>query len=211
MRNMPFCTHCGTEILDSAKFCIGCGTEIAIEEEATEKIDDIADDSIRDEARVSFNFNPYSNQSFAFVVTTIVLFVIVLIPVNDVIGFFTSMAVLFTLIQSLIAAFILDLFGIKLGTLIEKIFHRSQTRNIQVLKQGAFFSILFVMNFPAIVTNTLFSMLIISTMNEGVTIGFADMTYTYLLSSIVISGVVMLASRDFVSPNQDSTLDHSEE
>ena len=207
---MPFCTHCGTEILDSAKFCIGCGTKI-VPEEASEKIDDIADDSIRDEARVSFNFNPYSNQSFALVVTTIVLYVNVLIPVDGVVSFFTSMAVLLILIQSLIIAYILNLFGIKLGTLIEKIFHRSQTRNIQVLKQGAFFSILFVMNFLAIGMSTLFSGFIIVAINERVVISFANMTNSYLLSSIVISGVVMLASRDFVSPNQDSTSDHSEE
>ena len=207
---MPFCTHCGTEILDSAKFCIGCGTKI-VPEEASEKIDDITDDSIRDEARVSFNFNPYSNQSFALVVTTIVLYVNVLIPVDGVVSFFTSMAVLLILIQSLIIAYILNLFGIKLGTLIEKIFHRSQTRNIQVLKQGAFFSILFVMNFLAIGMSTLFSGFIIVAINERVVISFANMTNSYLLSSIVISGVVMLASRDFVSPNQDSTSDHSEE
>jgi hypothetical protein len=207
---MPFCTHCGTEILDSAKFCIGCGTKI-VPEEASEKIDDITDDSIRDEARVSFNFNPYSNQSFALVVTTIVLYVNVLIPVDGVVSFFTSMAVLLILIQSLIIAYILNLFGIKLGTLIEKIFHRSQTRNIQVLKQGAFFSILFVMNFLAIGMSTLFSGFIIVAINERVVISFANMTNSYLLSSIVISGVVMLASRDFVSPNQESASDHSEE
>lgn len=207
---MPFCTHCGTEILDSAKFCIGCGTKI-VPEEASEKIDDITDDSIRDEARVSFNFNPYSNQSFALVVTTIVLYVNVLIPVDGVVSFFTSMAVLLILIQSLIIAYILNLFGIKLGTLIEKIFHSSQTRNIQVLKQGAFFSILFVMNFLAIGMSTLFSGFIIVAINERVVISFANMTNSYLLSSIVISGVVMLASRDFVSPNQESASDHSEE
>ena len=203
--NMTFCTHCGTEILDSAKFCIGCGTKVAPEEEVSQEIAEITEDTISDEGRVSFDLNPYSNQSFALVVVATLLSINSAIPILSYGGLRAKYLVYIVLI-SLILAYMLILFGVKLSALFERIFRGFQTQILQIFRQGLLFSLFCFLSFITLVLNHLLSSLLIF---EGV--GQYNMTNFFLLTPIIVSGVLMFASRDYLSPNREDMSNHSEE
>ena len=201
---MPFCVHCGVEILESAKFCVGCGVKVAPEEEVSQEIPEITEDTISDEGRVSFDLNPYSNQSFALVVVATLLSINSAIPLLYFVGDFRAKYLVYIVLISLILAYMLILFGLKLSALFERIFRGFQTQILQIFRQGLLFSLFYFLSFITVVLNHILS-------NSLIKVDVGNMTNFFVLTPIIVSGVLMFASRDYLSPNREDMSNHSEE
>jgi len=188
---MPFCVHCGVETLESAKFCVGCGVKVAPEEEVSQEIPEITEDTISDEGRVSFDLNPYSNKNFALVVIAIIISIsqsishLTILERVERLDEFTASYLIYIIISSLILAYLYILIAIKLRALLERIFQGFQ---IQIIKYGLLLTIFWFLSFGLLFLNKFVGAILI--------FGYVGAPYDMisLLTPILISGMLLFAS-----------------